>query len=349
VFGLTGSPVEPEKRGISVIGLGHWGPHYVRIFSQLPGARVVSCCDTNPERRKEIAAVFPGVRVTSDPEDIYADDEADAVVVATPASTHFDIAMRCLTSGKDLLVEKPLALMSGQCADLVAAARQRDAVLMVGHTFIYNAGVRKIKDLADAGDLGHIYYLLFTRTHLGLIRDDVSAIWDLAPHDISIASYILGARPEGVSAVGQAFLKDGRQDVAFVTLFYPDDVVANIHVSWIDSNKERRVTVVGSNKRVVFDDLNNLETVKIFEKGISVEKPVSDFGEFQLLLRDGDIISPRIEPSEPLRNMCRHFLECLQTRQEPLTDGVSGLLAVKVIEAIERSLAEKGCYVPIEL
>ncbi|MHB8895196.1 MAG: Gfo/Idh/MocA family protein [Candidatus Geothermincolia bacterium] len=337
-----------EETGLSVIGLGHWGPHYVRIFSQLPGCKVVSCCDVNRDRVREIADAFPNVRVTTDPDEVFASSDTSAVVVATPASTHFDVAMKCIESGKDLLVEKPLALTSAHCATLVEAAKESGAVLMVGHTFIYNAGVRKIKDIADAGDLGRIYYLLFTRTHLGLIREDVSAIWDLAPHDISIASYVLGKRPEGVSAVGSAFLKDGRQDVAFVNIFYPDDVVANIHVSWIDSNKERRVTVVGSDRRVVFDDLNNLETVKIFEKGVSVEKPVSNFGEFRLLLRDGDIISPKIEPSEPLKNMCRHFLDCLVTREDPITDGASGFQTVKVIEAIEQSLARKGCYVPIE-
>jgi predicted dehydrogenase len=334
--------------GISVIGLGHWGPHYVRIFSQLPDSRVIKCCDTDRDRLRETADLFPTADVTDDAAEVYASDDTSAVVVATPASTHFDIAMKCIEAGKDLLVEKPLALTSAECETLVAAADEAGVVLMVGHTFIYNTGVRKMKSMVDEGDLGRIYYMLFTRTHLGLIRQDVSAIWDLAPHDISIASYVLGEKPEGVSAVGRAFLKDDRQDVAFITLFYPDDVVANIHVSWIDSNKERRVTVVGSDRRVVFDDLNNLETIKIFEKGVSVEKPVSDFGEFQLLLRDGDIISPRIEPSEPLRNMCRHFIECLQTRATPITDGASGLQTVRVMETIERSLAGNGCYELIE-
>lgn len=333
---------------ISVIGLGHWGPHYVRIFSQIPDCRLASFCDTNSDRVRQLEDSFPSARATTNPEDIYSSEDTDAVVIATPASTHFEIAMRCLEAGKDLLVEKPLALTSAECAKLVEAAERSGSVLMVGHTFIYNAGVRKVKELAEKGDLGRIYYLLFTRTHLGLIREDVSAIWDLAPHDVSIASFILDARPEGVSAVGSAFLKDGRQDVAFANIFYPDDIVANIHVSWIDSNKERRVTVVGSDRRVVFDDLNNLETVKIFEKGVSVEKPVTDFGEFRLLLRDGDIISPKVEPSEPLKNMCRHFLDCLRTRQSPITDGPSGLQTVKVMEAIEQSLAQKGCYVPIE-
>lgn len=223
------SEIPGDEKGIGVIGLGHWGPHYVRIFAQLPGATVVGCCDTNKDRIRETTAAFPGVKMTTDPEDICSSQEISAVVVATPASTHFDIAMRCLVSGKDLLVEKPLSLTSDDCAALMAAAKNSGAVLMVGHTFIYNAGVRKIKDLATAGELGRIYYLLFTRTHLGLIREDVSAIWDLAPHDISIASYVLSSRPEGVSAVGSAFLKEGRQDVAFATVFYPEDMVANIN------------------------------------------------------------------------------------------------------------------------
>lgn len=334
--------------GISVIGLGHWGPHYVRLFSQLPGSRLVLACDKDPARREAVSAQFPLVQFAESAADVYSSPDTDAVIVATPASTHFDISMECIKAGKDVLVEKPLALDPEQCLRLIEAARDAGRVLMVGHTFIYNAGVRKLQDLAAAGELGRIYYLQFTRTHLGLIRQDVSAIWDLAPHDISIASYILGSRPVGVSAVASAFLREDRPDLAFLTLFYPDDVLANIHVSWIDSNKQRRVAVVGSDKRVVFDDLDNLETVKIFEKGVSVEKQVSDFGEFRLLLRDGDIISPRIEMGEPLRTMCMHFLDCIETRQAPLTDGTSGYETVKVMEAVELSLAEKGCYVPIE-
>jgi len=337
-----------QERAIAVIGTGHWGPHYLRIFSQLPGIRLVACADTNSERLAEMAKQFPLVNMTLDPSEIWASDDASAVVVATPASTHYEIAMRCIEAGKDLLVEKPLSLDSSECLELGRAAEAAGTVLMVGHTFLYNAAVQKIKELVDEDRLGRIYYLLFTRTHLGLIRSDVSAIWDLAPHDISIASYVLGTRPEGVSAVGQAFLKEGRQDVAFVTLFYPEDVLTNIHVSWIDSNKERRVTVVGSERRVVFDDLNSLETIKIYDKGISVERPVSDFGEFKLLLRDGDILSPKLELSEPLRNMCTHFIECIESREQPLTDATSGYETVKIMEAIESSLERKGEYVPLE-
>lgn len=341
-------PGEQREVTVGVIGLGHWGPHYVRILNQLPCCRVARCCDTDPEKTEQVKKLFPLVDVTDEPEAIYESGELDAVVVATPASTHFEIASRCIESDKDVLLEKPISLTSGEGAALVEAAERAGKVLLVGHTFLYNPGIRKIKELVDRGEVGRVYYLLSTRTHLGLIRDDVNVLWDLAPHDVSIFSFILGGNPVGANAVGKSFLKEGRMDVAFVTLYYPDDVIANINVSWIDSNKERRVSVVGSDKRIVFDDLNNLERVKVFEKGISVEKPVADYGEFQLLLRDGDIISPRIDPSEPLRNMCMHFVDCVRRRTRPLTDGELGLAVVRVMEAIERSLAMKGGYAEIE-
>ena len=333
---------------IAVIGAGHWGPHYLRIFSIMPGVRVGLCCDRDPSRLSEISALYPFIPTSTDPEMIYDSNEIDAVVIATPASTHVEIGEAALCAGKDVLVEKPISLDSGEGMKLVEAAEKHERVLMVNHTFLYNPGIRKMKELVDNNTLGQIYYLHATRTHLGLIRNDVDVLWDLAPHDISIFSYILGSQPLGVSAVGRSFLKDGRPDVAFTTVFYPDDVFANIHVSWIDSNKERSVVVVGSERRVVFDDLNNLESIRIFEKGVSVEKPVTDFGEFRLLLRDGDIISPKIDAGEPLRIMCNHFLQCVRTRSEPLTDGRSGVEVVRVMEAIEKSLTTNGSYVAIK-
>ena len=337
-----------EERQIGVIGLGRWGPHYVRVFSQLVGSTVSIACDRNPDKALDIKNLFPHVEVTSDPAAVLSSEAVDAVVIATPASTHFEIALACLKAKKDVLVEKPLALTVDDCQVLTDAADRTGLILMVGHTFIYNAGVRKMRELVEKGELGNVYYLLFNRTHLGPIRDDVSALWDLAPHDISIASFVLGSLPIGVSAVAKAFLRNDRADVAFVTLYFPGGVIANLHVSWIDSNKERRVVVVGSEKRVVFDDLNNLEQIRIFEKGASTEKLVTDFGEFKLLLRDGDIISPRIDVSEPLRNMCTHFIDCINTREKPLTDGKAGADVVRVMEAIEESLDRKGGYVDIE-
>jgi predicted dehydrogenase len=331
-----------------IIGLGHWGPNYVRILNQMPGIELKLCCDTDPARLSEIERQFIGVAVTDRPDEVFDDAQIDAVIVATPASTHYEVALRCIEAGKDVLVEKPLALTIEDSSSLVMAAEEKDRVLMVGHTFLYNPGVKKVKDLVDAGEVGNLYYLQSTRTHLGLIREDVGVIWDLAPHDIAIFAYLTGHWPEGVTAVGGSFLRAGREDVAFVTLHFPNGTMGSIHVSWIDSNKVRRVTVVGSKGRAVFDDLDNLERVKFFEKGISVEKSVSDYGEFQLLLRDGDIISPKIEASEPLRNMCLEFINSVASRRQPLSDGICGLEVVRVIKAAEKSLAEKGGYIPIE-
>ena len=337
-----------ETLVVAVIGAGHWGPHYLRLFSMMPGVSVGLCCDRDPGRLSEISALYPFIPTSTDPEMAFGSDDVDAVVIATPVSTHVEIGENALRAGKDVLLEKPISLDSGEGMKLVEIAKKHERVLMVNHTFLYNPGIRKMKELVDGGSLGQLYYLHSTRTHLGLIRNDVDVLWDLAPHDISIFSYLLDSQPLGVNAVGKSFLKEGRHDVAFATLFYPHDVIANIHVSWIDSNKERSVVVVGSERRVVFNDLNNLERIKIFEKGISVEKPVTDFGEFQLLLRDGDIISPRIDPVEPLRLMCNHFVECVRTRGKPFTDGRSGVEVVKVMEAIEESSSKSGSYVAVQ-
>jgi predicted dehydrogenase len=337
-----------ENLVVGLIGMGHWGPHYVRVFSQMPGVRVGCCCDIDLDRLQGISLTYPHIPVSTDPETIFRSAETDAVVIATPPTTHGELCKAALEAGKDVLVEKPIVLKAAEGEALIALAESNERLLMVNHTFLYNPGIRKMKELANDEASGQIYYMLATRTHLGLIREDVNVLWDLAPHDISIFSYVSGLQPVGVSAVGRSFLKEGREDVAFVTLFYPQGIIANIQVSWIDSNKERRVVIVGSNRRIVFDDLNNLERIRIFEKGVSVEKPVSDFGEYQLLLRDGEIISPKIDPSEPLRVMCQHFVECVRTRSKPLTDGEQGVAVVRVMEAIEKSLQLKGSYVAIE-
>ncbi len=337
-----------ENARIAVIGLGHWGPHYLRIFSQMPRALVTLCCDKDPARLREVSRLYPQVPTTVDPGLVFDAPDVDAVVIATPASSHVELAKAAINAGKDVLVEKPITLDVHDGVELVRQAERLGRVLMVGHTFIYNPGVLKIKEIVGGPDFGDVYYMQATRTHLGLIRDDVSVLWDLAPHDISIFSFLLGAIPVGASATGAAFLKEGREDVGFVTLFYPDGVIGNIHASWIDSNKERRIVIVGSRKRLVFNDLDALERVRVFEKGVSVEAGISDYGEFQLMLRDGDIISPRVDTSEPLKNMCNHFLDCVADRSIPLTNGRSGVEVVAAMKAVDESLAGSGCYVEIE-
>lgn len=337
-----------EALNVAVIGLGHWGPHYLRIFSQMPQTTVTVCCDSDQARLREVSKMYPLVPTTIESDLVFDSPEVDAVVIATPASSHVELASAAIDAGKDILVEKPITLDVESGVRLVHEAEQKGRVLMVGHTFLYNPGILKVREIVNSDDFGNVYYMQATRTHLGLIRDDVDVLWDLAPHDISIFSFLLGESPVGASATGASFLKEEREDVGFVTLFYPGGIIGNIHASWIDSNKERRVVIVGSNKRVVFNDLDPMERVRIFEKGASIAERISDYGEFQLLLRDGDIISPRVDTSEPLKNMCGHFIECVTNRSKPLTDGKSGVEVVAAMKAVEESLAGKGCYVEIK-
>jgi predicted dehydrogenase len=251
--------------------------------------------------------------------------------------------------GKHVLVEKPLTTNVEDGEALVRAAEGQERVLMVGHTFLYNAGIRKVKELVSGDGFGKIYYLHATRTNMGPVRHDVNALWDLAAHDVAIFNYLLDAQPQWVSAVGSRVLGNGREDVGFATLNYPDSVIANVHISWIDPNKVREVVVVGSQRRIVFDDLNNLERVRIFEKGIAhSELEADNFGEFRLLVRDGDIISPRVEASEPLKNLGAHFLDCIVQGKRPLSDGQNGVDVVRAMSAIDKSLSQSGAPVEVE-
>ncbi len=322
---------------IAILGLGHWGPNYLRIFNAMDACEVAWCCDLKEENLAKVK-YLPFVRLTQNHEEVIADPTVQAVVVATPSTTHYSIVKACLEAGKDVLSEKPLTLEPEESLELCRLADKQDKILMVGHTFLYNPGIRKIKQFIDEGVLGQIYYMNATRTHLGLIRDDINAIWDLAPHDVSIFNHFLGTTPVKVSAIGACHLKPGKEDVAFINLIYPDNVIANVHVSWEDSNKERTIRVVGSQARSVFNDLDNFERVRLFKKGIGVAAETDDFGDFQLQLRDGDIISPMLDLYEPLKEMCSHFIHCVHERTKPLTDGYSGYEVVQVMKAIETEI-----------
>lgn len=332
---------------LGIIGCGRWGANYARVLSELPNMHVTWICDQDQRQLELITRRYPSVTALDNADAAISSDQAEAVVIATPAATHFRVAKRALEAGKHVMIEKPLATQVGEAQELAELAESKGVTLMVGHTFLYNSAVRKMKSYVQDRDFGTVYYMHATRTHLGLIRKDVNAIWDLAPHDVSIFGYLLEAVPTTVSAVGSRILQNGREDVGFITLTYPNNVIGNIHVSWIDSNKVREVVVVGSNKRIVFDDLDNLERIRIFEKGVAIEGQVDSFGEFQLLLRDGDIISPKVETSEPLKNQCQHFLECLERGERPLTDGWNGVEVVRIMAAIDRSLTLDG--VPVQV
>lgn len=338
-----------NKIGIGIIGCGYWGINYVRVFSELPNSQMLKVCDLAEERLNHIRQRFPAVETCNTIRQLLHGPRIDAVVVATPSSTHHEIVKECLLLDKHVLVEKPLVMEVAEGEELIALAQERNQVLMVGHTFLYNPGIQKMKSCIWDDDFGEIYYLHATRTNLGPIRKDVNALWDLVPHDISIFGYLLEAKPAWVTAVGAKLLHNCREDVGFITLAYPNGVLGHIHASWADPNKVREVVVVGSKKRIVFNDLNNMESIRIFEKGVSPSQTdVDSFGEFRFLVRDGDIISPKVEASEPLKNECAHFLDCVAKGGTPLSDGQNGLDVVRVLVAIEESVKRDGAPVEVQ-
>lgn len=347
-FGAKESSSNTKPMGVAVIGCGYWGMNYVRIFNELTESRVVAVCEQSPDRLKEVARRFPNVYLTTQVDDVISQPDVQGVVVCTEATSHFNVTRRSLLAGKHVLVEKPLTTTSTHAEKLIELAESHSATLMVGHTFIFNAGVRKVKEYVQQ-ETGRVYYLYARRTNLGPIRRDVNALWDLAPHDIAIFNYLLDSTPEWVSAIGGKVLGNCRDDVGFVSLGYPDNVLGHVHVSWADPDKAREVVVVKSDRRIVFNDLNGPEQVRVFEKGVSpVEEEPLNYGEFRFQIRDGDIISPRIEPVEPLKNQCRHFLECIRTGKRPMSNGIHGRDVVRVLEAINRSIERKGMQVPVE-
>jgi predicted dehydrogenase len=337
-----------SKIRIALIGYGYWGPNYARALSELPDSCVTVICDSQSERLERAASRFPQIPVCADVQETLRRNDLDAAVISTPASTHYYLARLALESGRHVLVEKPLALEVEHCEALNELAEKTGRVLMVAHTFLYNPGIQKMRECVASDNFGRVYYLHSTRTNLGPIRSDVNAIWDLAPHDISIFDYLLDQQPLWVSAIGSQALGNAREDVAFITLGYANHVIGNIHVSWADPNKVREVVVVGSRQRVVFNDLNDLERVRIFEKGVSVgEIDAGSFGEFKLLVRDGDIVSPKVELSEPLKNQATDFVAAISRNRKPVSDALRGTHVVQTLKAIDASIRERGKAVEV--
>jgi predicted dehydrogenase len=333
---------------IALLGFGYWGPNYARVLHDLPQVELKVVCDPKEERLEQLRQRHPSVATCREPDEALRRTDIDAVVIATPASTHQALVDAALRSGRHVLVEKPMSLDVRGCDTLCSLAAAAGRVLMVGYTFVYNAGIRKMKECMASDEFGQVYYLHATRTNLGPIRQDVNAAWDLAPHDVAIFNYLLGRQPLWASAIGTCVLRTNRDDIVFATLGYEDNVVANIHVSWADPNKVREVVAVGSRRRVVFNDLNDIERVRFFERGVSAPETIVDsYGEFKLLVRDGDIVSPRIEPSEPLKNQCVEFVEAIRSRRTPLTDGRFGCGITRTMVAIDRSMRQHGSAVEI--
>lgn len=332
---------------IGVIGCGYWGPNLIRNLGVSKRSRVTLCADLDANRLAHMQEVYPYLRTTKDYRDILHDPEVDAVAIATPVSTHFKLAMDALQARKHVFVEKPLAQSSEQCLELAAGASQRSLVLMVGHTFVYTAAVNKIKELVVAGELGEILYISSTRVNLGVFQPDINVVWDLAPHDLSIINYVLDARPERIAAHGRSYIRAGVEDVAFIDLEYPRGIIANIRVSWLDPCKIRRTTFVGSKKMLVYDDISNLEKIRVYDKGVTVPPHYDTFGEFKLSYRYGDMLVPRLDESEPLKVECRHFLDCIETGQRPRSAAEDGLAVVRALEASSASLHDGGRLVDI--
>ncbi len=331
---------------LALVGCGRWGRHYLRLLGE-SRRDVVAICDADGARLAELARERPGALVTTDAARVFAEPAIDAVVIATPAVTHAGLAQAALRAGKHVLVVKPLALRTHEAERLVELAARTRRVLMVGHTFLYNDCVRALAEIVRSPESGQVYYLTSRRNHLGLIRDDVSALWDLAPHDVSLFCHLLGAEPEWASGAEVRRLRTGVGDAAFATLGFPGGVLAQLEVSWVDAHKLRELVVVTSRRRLVFDDLDALEPLRIYEKGVTTEKDAAGFGEFRLLLRDGSIVSPRIEQREPLRNLVEHFLDCVEHGKTPISDGESGLRVVRVLAAVERSIERDGARVAV--
>lgn len=346
----NGSPVR-----VGLVGYGYWGRNHARVFGELPAADVAAICDAQLDRLEEAGRKFPGARLTTSLDDLLDAGDLDAVVVCTPASTHTQVTRRCIAAGMHVLVEKPFTTSSRDADALTRQAGEAGVTLMVGQTFLFNQGVMKLEEIIRSGEIGRVHYMYARRTNLGPIRHDVNALWDLAPHDVSIFNHLTGAVPVWVSAVGSRLLRRDLEDVGFISLAYPGNVLAHIHVSWSDPSKVREVVVVGSHQRVVFNDVDTSEQVRIYERGVeAVDGPGAQdvlpdsYGEFQLLVRDGDIRSPRLPAEEPLKRECAHFLECVRTGSPPVSGGREGADVVRVMEAIHVSVAQRGAPVELE-
>ena len=331
-----------ESVGLAVVGLGYWGPNLLRNAWEVEGTHVAAVCDRDAASLERIVHRYPSVRSTESFDDVLADDAVDAVVIATPVSTHFDLARQALEAGKHVFVEKPLAERSEQCRELMTLADERELVLMPGHTFLYSPPVRKVKELLEAGEVGELFFGTFSRVNLGIHQSDASVVRDLAPHDFSILLYWLG-NPTFVRAVGRDSIGSGQLDVAFIDMGLPNGALIHFELSWLAPTKLRRTVLVGSGNMVVYEDTSN-EQVRVFDRGVDVMEPQS-FGEHQLSYRSGDVLTPRLKAEEPLRVELQDFVRSIREGRDPVSSKEIGCKVVQLIEATELSLEWNGAPV----
>lgn len=336
-----------KKIHLAQLGAGYWGPNIIRNFVEIDEVEKMTVCDINHQNLEKIRRRFPGIKLTRIPDEVLKDPDIDAVVIALPAELHYGYAKKALENGKHVLVEKPLAMKTDEAEELIQLAKNMKKTLMVDHTFLFNSAVHKAKEFIDSGELGDIYYILAQRLNLGRVRHDINAMWNLAPHDISIVLFWLNELPSRVSAKGLTFLQDDLEDVVFIDLMFPSGNAAHVHVSWLHPNKTRKITVVGSKKMLVYDDVSNEAKIVIFDKGIDRSKIIRDlpdiesYGQFQLMQRSGDIFIPKVHFQEPLHLCCQHFANCITNDEKCLTDGQSGLEVVDILEKAQICLHQQ--------
>ncbi len=334
---------------IGVIGHGYWGPNLVRNFMSAPGSAVAAVCDRQEERLVALRKLYPTLNIYTNAADLISDPQVDAVVVATPVSSHVELAMAALKAGKHVLVEKPLAPRADQACELIDEAVKRQLVLMVDNTFVSTDAVRKIREMIAKGELGEIYYYDAVRVNLGLFQHDVNVIWDLAIHDLSIMDFVLPNKPVAISATGISHVPGQPENVAYITLFFANTQIAHVHVNWLTPVKVRHTLIGGSEKMILYDDLEPSEKLKVYDKGITVTPEPEDVYKMLVSYRLGDMWAPRLDNTEALQTEAAHFIDCITNKKQPQTDGQAGLRMVKMIEAAEQSLQARGRLVEVAL
>ena len=336
-----------RKLKVGVVGCGYWGPNLIRNFRSLPACQLKIMCDLSQKRLVHLKTLYPEVQRAMDYDHMLNGVELDAVVIATAVKSHYPMAKASLLAGKHTFIEKPMASSSEQCEELVEIAQKKGLVLMIGHTFLYSPAVRKIREIVDSGDIGGIRYICARRLNLGLFQEDINVAWDLAPHDISIILSVIGEQPITVNCRGSAHITQGIEDVTTMCLGFAKQRTAIIHSSWLDPRKVREMTIVGSKRMIVYDDVAPLEKIRIFDARVERPPHYDTFGEFQYAYHYGDMYVPYIKQEEPLKTECQHFLDCIKHGTPPLTDGKQGLELVRILEASTRSLEKGGA--PVEL
>lgn len=327
---------------VGVIGYGYWGPNLVRNLFEVAETRVLAVSDMRPDRLEQVKLRYPSVQVSTDFQDLLDNPRIDAIAIATPVHTHFDLALRALQSGKHVMVEKPMTSTSEEALRLIDEAARRNLTLLVDHTFVYTGAVRKIKAIADSGMLGDILYYDSTRINLGLFQRDVDVIWDLAVHDLAIMDYILPSPPSAVAATGIKHVFGGTENLAYITMFFEENLIAHVNVNWLSPVKVRRTLVGGSKQMIVYDDMEPSEKVKVYDKGITVNGSTDSLYKALVGYRSGDMFAPQLEISEALKVEIQHFAECIRTGAEPITGGQAGLRVVRILESASLSMKQRG-------